>query len=337
MVRFCVFLSLAAILMLSSCGFPAPVQPPSLHIPVAVSDLSAQQRSGKISYSFTLPELTTDNTGIENFKAIDLRIGPNVTPFDYGSWAAASKPIEVPGPVEAPARTGSGTVMRIESSFPVEAWVGKNVVIAVRTAQKGDRFSQWSNLIRISIVEPPQQPELTANNDPKGIKLTIAPTQKDVKFRILRQGPNDPQPVQVGIADTPDFVDTGAEYSVKYRYTVIAVSADPHANAESAPSLPVEYTAVDKFPPSTPSNVTALASGNSIEVSWERSPEPDTRGYYVYRSVEGGAFVKLSELQTLPAFSDKDVQPGKKYSYEVSAIDVRDNESKPSNPVEASL
>jgi fibronectin type 3 domain-containing protein len=141
----------------------------------------------------------------------------------------------------------------------------------------------------------------------------------------------------VGIADTLDFIDTDAEYSVKYRYTAVAFSTDPHANAESAPSLPVEYTAIDKFPPSTPSNVTALASGNSIEVSWERSPEADTRGYYVYRSVDSGAFARLNDLQTLPAFSDKDVQPGKKYRYEVSAIDVRDNESRPSNPVEASL
>jgi hypothetical protein len=337
MARFGFALSLAAALFLWGCGFPAPVQPPSLHIPVPINDLSVQQRSGKVAYSFTLPELTTDNTAINNLKAIDLRIGPHSTPFDYGTWAAIAKPIPVPEPIEAPARTGGGTALRIESSFPAGDWVGKYVVIAVRTAQKDHRFSQWSNLIRIAIVDPPQTPTIKAESDPKGIKLTIEPAQKDVQFRILRQGPNDPQPVQAGIAEGTEFIDTGAEYSVRYRYTAIAFSTVEHANAESSVSAPAEITAIDHFPPSTPSNVSALASTNSIEVSWERSPEPDTEGYFIYRSVDGGAFVKQKSMVTVPAFSDKDVQPGKRYRYEVSAIDVRNNESKPSNPVEAGL
>ena len=230
-----------------------------------------------------------------------------------------------------------GTVLRIESSFPAGDWVDKYVVAAVRTAQKDERFSQWSNLIRIAIVNPPQTPILKAESDPKGIKLTIQPAQKDIEFHVLRQGPNDPQPVQAGIAKGTEFVDTGADYSVKYRYTAIAVSTVEHANAESSVSAPFEITATDRFPPSPPLNVTALASTNSIEVSWERSPEPDTKGYFVYRSVDGGAFVKLKDMAAIPAFSDKDVQPGKKYRYQVSAIDVRNNESKPSNSVEAAL
>jgi hypothetical protein len=337
MARFGLVLSLAAALFLWGCGFPGPVQPPSLHIPVAINDLSVQQRAGKVAYSFTLPELTTDNTAINNLKTVDLRIGPNVTPFDYGTWAGAAKPVAVPEPVEAPARTGGGTVLRIESSFPAGDWVDKYVVAAVRTAQKDERFSQWSNLIRIAIVNPPQTPILKAESDPKGIKLTIQPAQKDIEFHVLRQGPNDPQPVQAGIAKGTEFVDTGADYSVKYRYTAIAVSTVEHANAESSVSAPFEITAADRFPPSPPLNVTALASTNSIEVSWERSPEPDTKGYFVYRSVDGGAFVKLKDMAAIPAFSDKDVQPGKKYRYQVSAIDVRNNESKPSNSVEAAL
>lgn len=335
MSRFGILLSLTAALLLYSCGFPGPVQPPSLHIPVAINDLSVDQRGDKVMYSFTLPELTTDNTAIREFKTIDFRIGPDVKPFDYSAWADAAKPVEVPEPVQAAARTGGGTVLRIESSFAPANWIGKNVVLAVRTAERGDRFSQWSNLMRIRIVEPPRTPKVTAESDPKGIKLTIEPAQKDVKFRILRQGPNDAQPVQAGIASRSEFLDTGAEYSVQYRYTVIAFSSEEHANAESNPSDPVVFTATDIFPPSTPSNLTALAGVSSIEVSWERSPEPDTKGYYIYKSVDGGAFVKLNDVMTLPAFSDKDVQAGKKYRYEVSAVDVRNLESKPSAPVEA--
>jgi hypothetical protein len=335
MSRFGFFLSLTAALFLYSCGFPGPVQPPSLHIPVAVNDLSVVQRGDKVTYSFTLPELTTDNTAIRDVKTVDFRIGPDIKPFDYPAWAARAKPIEVPEPVQAAARTGGGTVLRIESSFPAANWTGKDVVLGVRTAARGDRFSQWSNLMRTRIVEAPQTPKVTADSDPKGVRLTIEPTQKEVKFRILRQGPNDIQPVQAGITDGPEFIDTEAEYSVKYRYTVVAFSSEEHANAESNPSDPIEFTAIDQFPPSTPLNLTALAGISSIEASWERSPEPDTKGYYIYKSVDGGPFVRLNDLMTLPAFSDKDVQAGKKYRYEVSAVDVRNLESTPSNPVEA--
>ena len=65
----------------------------------------------------------------------------------------------------------------------------------------------------------------------------------------------------------------------------------------------------------------------SIEVSWQRSPEPDLKGYYVYRSVNGGAFERQADLLTVPAFSDRTVEHGKSYRYQVSALDQKNNES----------
>ena len=201
-------------MLLWSCGYLGPVQPPSLHIPVAVTDLSVQQRAGKMAYSFTLPELTTDNTAIDNLKTIDLRIGPNVTPSITELGRGGSKPVAVPEPVEAPARTGGGTVMRMDHRFPAGAWVGKGVVTAVRTAQKGrsvlavvkpDTNRQSSN--------PPQQPDTKGRERPQRHQVTIATSPK--RRRSSRSCGRDQtirRPVQEASQKGPEFIDTGADY-----------------------------------------------------------------------------------------------------------------------------
>jgi fibronectin type 3 domain-containing protein len=73
--------------------------------------------------------------------------------------------------------------------------------------------------------------------------------------------------------------------------------------------------------------VTALAGPESIEVSWQRSPEADLAGYYIYRSVNSGPYEKQGGTVTLPAFSDPKVEHGKTYLYQISAVDKKNNES----------
>jgi fibronectin type 3 domain-containing protein len=83
--------------------------------------------------------------------------------------------------------------------------------------------------------------------------------------------------------------------------------------------------------------VTALAGPDSVEVSWQRSPEADTQGYYVYRSMNGGSLERQGALVTLPAYSDRKVEHGKTYRYAVSAVDKKNNESDKSAPAEAAF
>jgi fibronectin type 3 domain-containing protein len=54
----------------------------------------------------------------------------------------------------------------------------------------------------------------------------------------------------------------------------------------------------------------------------------DLAGYNVYRSEANSAAIKLnSELVKSPSYRDSAVASGKTYSYAVSAVDVRGNES----------
>jgi hypothetical protein len=332
MDRRCLLLCVAALVDTLSCGYIGPVQPPSLHIPVAITDLSAFELADQISFQFTLPSLTTDTETIGKFKGIELRVGLDVSPFDLSQWALHAKQVPVSEQDAVPGKDPDTEI--IKSSFPAAEWVGQTVVIAVRTVVRDARFSQWSNLVRIRIVQPLETPVVTAASDAKVVRLTFSPQQESAKYHILRQGPNEPQPVEVGTAEVPEFFDSSADYGVAYRYTATAFDDTRNANAQSKPSETVSITAKDDFPPTVPANVTILAGPDSVEVSWERSPEPDTKGFYIYRSTDGSPFERKGDLVTIPAFSDKDVQRGKKYRYEVSAVDERGNESARSQEVE---
>ena len=154
-----------------------------------------------------------------------------------------------------------------------------------------------------------------------------------MQYRIFRQGPGEENAAEIGTSATPDYVDGGAQYDIPYRYRVIAFKG----LAESLSSNEVGITPKDIFPPSPPASITALAGPSSVEVSWQRSPEPDLKGYYVYRSVDGSQFVQAGGLLSVPTYSDRDVQHGKVYRYEVSAIDQKNNPSAKSASAEVTF
>ena len=140
---------------------------------------------------------------------------------------------------------------------------------------------------------------------------------------LRAQAPSDKTAAEIGSAEQPHFVDTTAQFETQYSYAVVALNG----GVESPPSEAVKITPLDKFPPSVPGGVTALAGPESIEISWQRSPETDLQGYYVYRSVNGGEFERQGAMLSLPAYSDRQVEHGKSYRYVVNSVDKKGNES----------
>jgi len=317
---FAVFISL---LCLGGCGYVGPVLPPSPEIPAQVKDLVAVERGDKIEISFRTPARTTDNVAIKKFSEIDLRIGPAQTPFDFDAWAASAKAIPINPP--PPGDPFDPKPLPMSEAIPLKDLLGKHIAVAVRTAiKRGNHYSAWSNRVVLDVVPPLNMPtdvKIAASAD--GVVLDWPAIDTSEGYRILRQGPGDKSFVDVGKADKPHFVDTSSQFDVAYSYEVIAVSGA----AESLPSKVLQITPIDTFPPSVPSGVTALAGPESIEVSWQRSPEADTAGYYVYRAVPGGNFERQGDLVNLPAFSDRKVEHGKTYRYQISSLDKKNNES----------
>jgi fibronectin type 3 domain-containing protein len=75
-----------------------------------------------------------------------------------------------------------------------------------------------------------------------------------------------------------------------------------------------------------------------IDLIWAPVTDADLEGYNVYRHEDGAAAVKLNATPVrMPAFRDTLVKAGKKYSYSVSAVDQRGNESARSEAADESV
>jgi hypothetical protein len=319
-----------ALMVLGGCGYIGPVVPPSLHIPVGVTNLAVTEIGDIIQCEWTMPQGTTDNSPIYKFDAVDLRAGEEPVPFDLGFWSRRAK--QVPVSMDE-VNTQNGESRPVKATIPVSDWEGKNIALALRSAQRHENFSQWSNVVHLRVVPPLETPVVEAASDADGVKITLHPQQPETKFRIFRQSAGSAQPVEAGITEQTVFIDKDAQYGTAYRYTAVAFNDQAKANALSKTSEAQEITPIDTFQPAAPAGVTALASPRSVEVSWDRNTERDVKGYFVYRSVDGAPFARIGNLLNIPAYSDKDVQAGKKYSYQISAVDLRNNESDRSAPV----
>ena len=132
------------------------------------------------------------------------------------------------------------------------------------------------------------------------------------------------------------FTDSGFEWEKTYLYRITGLSIikrpDSEIQVEGDDTPPVQVVAHDVFPPSVPTGLQAAYSGEGqkpfIDLIWAPVTNADLAGYNVFRSEDGGAAVKVnSELVKSPAYRDFAVTSGKTYSYSVSAMDVRGNES----------
>ncbi len=317
--------------LLSACGYVGPVLPPSPEIPAAVTNLMVVQRGDQIEIAFATPPRTTDSLAIREFSNIDLRIGQNVVPFDFNHWAVSAKSYDVELPPASDRDDPQPHPISLE--IPVAEWQGQHVAVAVRTStRKKDHFSAWSNRVVLDILAPLPSPEVHAEPTAKGISVSWK-ASPDTHYEVFRQAKSDKAPVDLGSTDDSFFIDANAQYDTPYSYTVVAKSGA----AESLPSKAVPITAEDKFAPSVPGSITALAGPASIELSWQRSPESDLQGYYIYRSTNNGPPQRLGTLVNVPTYTDRQVEHGKTYSYQVSAVDQKGNESAKSSSAETSF
>jgi hypothetical protein len=143
--------------------------------------------------------------------------------------------------------------------------------------------------------------------------------------------------VPVDAATAPAFLDSAIEWEKTYTYRVAVVTltpepTGPEQQVEGDDTSAVTIVAHDVFPPAIPEGLEAAFSGPGqkvfIDLVWTPDTDADLAGYNVYRAESGAELKKLNtDLVKSPAFRDGAVSPGHKYSYSVSAVDARGNES----------
>jgi hypothetical protein len=309
-------------LLFAGCGYVGPVQPPSPEIPTVITDLALVERGDKIIATFNTPPRTLDSVAITKFSHIDLRVGPEDQPPD------ADKSIEIEPP--PPSDKEDPQPKPIAYSMDVTDYAGQRIAVFVRTAmKKNGHFSGWSNKALLEVIPPLEKPVVHVEGSGSGIVLTWGVTAA-TQYRVQRQGPSDKQPVEIASVNEDRYVDVSAGYDTEYHYIVTGKKN----NAESAPSEPIPANFPDTYAPAVPAGLTAQIGPDSIDLAWQRDTESDLQGYYLFRSVDNGPFQRLGDLVTLPTYTDHAVEHGKSYSYKISAIDKKGNESAESGPAE---
>jgi hypothetical protein len=354
-------LLLSSVLILAACAAEGPPHPRRIQRPTAVHDLSAHQVGANIELRFTLPTDATDGESLT--KPLEVEIFRHALPHGEKALAAASAsaaPWVVLQGKDLVRHSVSGTLSYDEqlSSADFTRLVGGAFSYEVTCLTRGFRGrpieSEPSNKAKLTLLDVPQPVAgLSIKPSQKALDLswqaperTLAGRQTGLieSYQVYRRGnglgnaskPSSYRPI--GVAHETSYADSDFQFGRLYSYRVRALVSENGSTAESADSQAADIMPKDVFPPAVPAGLTGLYTSGAVELIWTPNLEPDLAGYNVYRRDAGEQAVRLnSELVRSALFRDTTATPGRHYSYQITAEDLRSNESAPSLEVEVDV
>ncbi|MCJ8013434.1 lamin tail domain-containing protein [Paenibacillus sp. KQZ6P-2] len=132
------------------------------------------------------------------------------------------------------------------------------------------------------------------------------------------------------VADTSYTVE-GLTNGTQYQFRVTAVDANGDESPATSAVTVKPHPIYDLEPPAPPVGLTAIPGKGVVTLNWTPNAEPDLAGYQIY--VDG----KLRQVVPAPA-NTATVGPldfGRRYTFELTAMDTSENESDKSAPVTA--
>ena len=336
-------LAVLALAALIACGVPGVPQPPSLELPRTVSDLTATRKGDRVALSWRTPNQTTDHGTIKHLgvtricRAVDV-IAPAQCVETVGTLAATQTP---------PATAASFTdtlPKQLEETHPAGF-----ASYAVEVENWRGRTAGLSNSVIVPLaptLPPPGQ--LSARVTSDGVEISAVaghpPAGLAFAYHLYRRSQGANVEVDLGELSAHDMqqglslllLDRNIEWEKTYFYKIAAVTSERIQGQEEQiagnDSPEIEVFVHDVFPPAIPTGLEAISAGTPqqpfIDLSWTPNTESDLAGYNVFRREEGGEPKKINrELVTSPTYRDTGVQPGHRYWYSVSAVDLRGNES----------
>jgi hypothetical protein len=133
---------------------------------------------------------------------------------------------------------------------------------------------------------------------------------------------------------TFEYLDKEAIRSRTHIYKLVVMDKDnrigKYSNVVLVKGIKPEPEEVVVTSPGAPTGLIAVFTRKNIVLTWDETHGQEIKFYRIYRS-EGKDFIAIGESVT-PAFTDKGIEPSKKYYYRVTA--VGETEGDPSKEIE---
>lgn len=370
----------ALCLLLVGCAQTGPPLPPSLELPKPPTDLRASRKGGRVSLTWSEPNVTTDRRGIRYPSPTEI-CRSAVSEITVCGNPTATLHAPATQPKSDPQHPATQTYTDTLPADMQRDDPAAEVTYAVEALNRNNRGAGLSNPAHVpAIVTLAPPTDLSAALGGDGVTLTWTTSEASTntsaqksgiqhRYRIYRRDEatgKDAIAGEVPLADSTQmhFTDSNFEWEKTYLYraTVVSVAkrssseakkdaqndAQSEVQVEGDDTPPVRVVAHDIFPPSVPTGLQAAYSGEGqkpfIDLIWAPVTNADLAGYNVYRSETSTndstskAPTKLnSDPIKSPAYRDSTVVPGKTYTYSVSAVDLRNNESQRSEPTSESV
>ena len=375
LARFAAMLALC--LIMAACAQTGPPLPPSLELPKPPGDLHATRKGSRVTLTWSEPTLTTDRQSVRYLGATLVCRNQETEMTACGVPAAqlpAPRPVAKAANPKRPSQKKSSALRPPPEIYTdtLPASLQKpdpaaDITYAVEVLNRNDRNAGLSNRVHVpAVVTLPAPNDLSAKLTEDGVVLTwtaFGTSQPQsaaspanairYRYRVYRQDKVSRKDAIAGEVPAPtdgsapvQFTDSSFEWEKIYVYRVTSVTIvqrpDSEVQVEGDDSTPLQVMAHDVFPPAVPTGVQAAYSGEGqkpfIDLIWAPVTNSDLAGYNVYRSDSNGAPVKLNpDLAKSPSYRDAAVVSGKTYTYAISSVDVRRNESRRSEPASESV
>ncbi|HKC86005.1 MAG TPA: hypothetical protein VKG02_08540 [Blastocatellia bacterium] len=350
-LRLSVPLSLFLSVFLAACGKVGAPLPPLKRDTLRTQELSVEQRGAHLILSF--PFRRTPKTPLQRvdvYRLIEPLDAPMaLTEETFSERASVVYSIMADDiPLER-----SGIVWNDALNLKGEQQ-NKRYRYAVRmfdTAGHSNDFSNYATIEPLlNLALPPAK--LAAKQAETQIEITWDPPEGNMNetspanvagYNIYRRQGGSLNKINAEPLSEPRFVDRNFQFGADYQYVVRSLSFKPGSaslieSIESEDSPTFDHTPKDTFPPAPPKPLTIASINSMVSLFWPLSAEPDVVGYNVYRAEDENVppekWVKLNpELHKTASFRDDKLQVGKKYFYQITAVDAYGNESARSETV----
>jgi hypothetical protein len=336
---------------LAACGKIGPPLPPERRAELHIETLSVEQRGARLNLSFPFTrEQRAKLQRIDVYRLVESPDAPAGLPIETFSERASVVYSILADDIPL---GGSGVVYSDALNVKSELQ-NKRYRYAVRMFDTDGRAARFSNYATIEpllkLALPPAK--LAAKQVEQQVEITWDPPEGNMNetspanvagYNIYRRQGGSFNKINVEPLSEPRFVDRNFQFGADYQYVVRSLSFKPGSaslseSIESDDSRPIDHTPKDTFPPAPPKPITIASINSMVSLFWPLSAEPDVVGYNVYRTEDETAapekWVKLNpELHKTASFRDDRTQVGKKYFYQISAVDAFGNESARSETV----